>query len=266
MVTGVLERRRAAALRIVGDRQALADRVTAAPAGYVLAHDCSDIVRHCALLSPLPSLLEARVVVTPARVPGEWHVDVGSRDRLGLLAAFTGVLVEFGIDVVQAVLATWDDGAALQAFIVRSTPAPDAYGLERAFEASLLVPMASERVEGADVLFDDEASELYTRCEVRAADQPGLLHAVAVAFAAASVDVHAARVTTVAGRAHDLFDLSDRGGGKLAPQTRHTIEALLETGVAARRRRRRMLSWAQRSWQASRVATTSASAPRQVLP
>jgi [protein-PII] uridylyltransferase len=250
VVSDVIERRRAAALRIVGDRRALADRITAAPDGYVLAHDSTDIVRHCALLSPLPSEREARAVVTPGRAPGEWHLDVGSRDQVGLLAAFAGVLVASGIDVVQAVLATWADGGALQAFIVRAAVAPDAHALERAFEASLRVPLASDPVDSADVVFDDEASELYTRCDLRSPDQPGLLHAFAVAIAAAGADVHAARVATIDGVAHDVFDLSERGGGKLAPPTRDAIRTLVRTGVTSTPRRRRR-SWSRptaRSW------------------
>jgi [protein-PII] uridylyltransferase len=217
----------------------LADRITAAPAGYVLVHDSTDVVRHCSLLSPLPSPREARAVVTPGRATGEWHLDVASRDQVGLLAAFTGVLASTGIDVVQAVLATWDDGGALQAFVVRSTPAPDGHALERAFEASLRAPLTSDPVEGAEVVFDDEASELYTRCDVRAVDQPGLLHAVAVAMAAAGADVHAARVATVDGAAHDVFDLSDPSGAKLSPPAREAIRHLLRTGVVPARRRRR---------------------------
>ena len=237
-MTDMVERRRTAALRIVGDRPKLADRIATAPAGYVAAHGSSDIVRHCSLLSPLPSQREARAVVTPGRVQGEWHLDVASRDQVGLLAAFTGVLSSSGIDVAQAVLATWDDGAALQAFIVRATPAPDAHALERAFEASLRVPLSSPPVDQAHVTFDDEASDLYTRCDVRAPDQPGLLHAFAAAIAAAGADVHAARVATVDGRAHDVFDLSDRTGAKLASTTRDAIRHFLRDGVVPVRRRR----------------------------
>ena len=63
--------------------------------------------------------------------------------------------------------------------------------------------------------FDHTASPLYTACQVQAVDKPGLLHAIATAMAAAEVDIHAARVTTVDGTAVDHFDLSDRAGHKL---------------------------------------------------
>jgi [protein-PII] uridylyltransferase len=230
-----VERRRTATLRLVGDSSEAAARIAEAPPGYVLVHDSSDIARHCDLLSPLPDLSEVRVVATPGRSTGDWHLDVATRDRPGLLASFTGVLSNAGIDVVQAVLATWDDGAALEAFVVRSAVAPDAMTLQGAFVASLRDPLRAEPVAEASVTFDDDASPLYTRCDIRAADQPGLLHAVAVAIATAGADVHAARVTTDGGFAHDVFDLSDPSGDKLGRALQDAIRAGLCTGVAVSR-------------------------------
>lgn len=216
-------RRRAAASRMVGSTGEVAARVGTAPPGYVLAHNSSDIVRHCELLSPVPAVGEARVVLTPGRVASEWHLDVASRDRPGLLAAFTGVLAASGIDVVQAVVATWDDGAALEAFVVRSPESPDASFLQDALETSLGEPLTNDPVAGAEVTFDDSASALYTRCDVRAADRHGLLHDVATAIVTAGADIHAAAVSTVDGMALDRFDLSDQAGNKLDPELMEAI-------------------------------------------
>ena len=91
-------------------------------------------------------------------------------------------LAERAIDVIQAVVATWDDGAALQAFVVRSAPAPDAAGLQTAFEASLDRRLSAPALPDATVAFDRGASTVYTACEVQAADRPGLLHVLAVAI------------------------------------------------------------------------------------
>jgi [protein-PII] uridylyltransferase len=232
--SGPAARRVAAAVRLVGGDEAAAARIGDAPAGYVLAHDSSDIARHCSLFSPLPGPDHVRVVATPGRAAGEWHLDVGARDRPGLLAAFTGVLAGHGVDVVQAVLATWDDGAALEAFVVRSSAPPDVRTLQAAFEGSLGLPLWSAPVADASVAFDRDASPLYTACEVRAADRPGLLHAVAVALAEAGADVHAARVVTVGGVARDRFDLSDGAGAKLGPAQEDAVRAHIAAGVAAR--------------------------------
>ncbi|HEX9529869.1 MAG TPA: hypothetical protein VF954_01930, partial [Acidimicrobiales bacterium] len=155
------------------------------------------------------------------------------------LAAFSGVLADVGIEVAQAVLATWDDGAALQAFVVRAVPAPDGRELQARFEASLGRPLCSPPVGDAEVSFDGAPSPLYTPCRVRAADRPGLLHSIAVAIAVAGGDVHAARVVTAGGMARDDFDVSDRDGHKLVAADRAAIRAAIIEGVGARRSGRR---------------------------
>jgi [protein-PII] uridylyltransferase len=231
--------RRKAAVRLVGADSTAAARIATAPAGYLLAHTSSDIVRHCELLSVLPAPGQARVVCTPARAPGEWHVDVGSRDRPGLLAAFTGVLARLRIDVHQAVLATWDDGAALEAFVVRSADPPDPGALQDMFERSLVEPLTSVPITDAEVSFANVGVGPYTTCDVRAVDRPGLLHALAVAIAAAGADVHAASVTTTDGIAHDRFDLSDRAGQPLDAATEDVIRIGVTHGIAATGRRHR---------------------------
>lgn len=233
-----LTQRRAAAIRLVRPGPPV-DRIATAPPGYLLAHASSDVARHAGLLASLPAPAEVRVVATPGRVSGAWHLDVGTRDRPGLLAAFTGVLATSGIDVAQAVLATWDDGAALQAFVVRSAAAPDPHTLQPTLEASLREPLGSDPVEDAVLSFDDTASALYTRCDVRAPDRPGLLHAIAVAIATAGADVHAARVTTSGGAAHDIFDLSDRRGRKLDVGLQQAVGRRLRDGVSGLRPSRR---------------------------
>jgi len=231
--------RTAAAVRLVGADSLAAGRIATAPAGYLLAHTSSDIARHCELLSPLPSAGEARVVLTPSRSPGEWHLDVASRDRPGLLAAFTGVLAHCGVDVHQAVLATWDDGGALEAFVVTAPEPPDLGALQEALEQSLDEPLSSAPIADAEVSFANGASALYTSCDVRAADRPGLLHAIAVAISAAGADVHAARVTTSNGVAHDRFDLSDQAGSRLDGVLEEAIRTGVKCGVTTGRRPRR---------------------------
>lgn len=233
--------RKRAAIRLVGTDSLAAERIATAPAGYVMAHTSSDVARHCELLSPAPAPGEARVVITPGRVPGEWHLDVGSHDRPGLLAAFTGVLARQGVDVHQAVLATWDDGGALQAFVIAGAPPPEP--LQEAFELSLDEPLASPPIADARVSFSD--AELYTSCEVRAADRPGLLHAIAVAIASAGADVHAARVTTRNGIAHDRFDISDQAGLRLDVSLEEAIRVGVTHGTLPRRGHRRDRSASQ---------------------
>jgi UTP:GlnB (protein PII) uridylyltransferase len=180
------------------------DRLATAPDGYARVHSRADLLRHAALLETLPAPGEVRVVTTPGRSAGTWNLDLAARDQPGLLARFTGVLAAHGVDVVQAVIATWDDGAALQTFVVRGASVPEAIEFERALGRRLL----PQPIDDAAFVFDDESSPVYRLCEVTAPDRPGLLHAIAVAFAQSGIDVHAASVTTVDGVARDRFDLS----------------------------------------------------------
>ena len=229
---GQVEARKSAAGRHVEPGGEAARRIAAASPGYLLAHDSGDIARHCQLLSPLAAPGEVRALVTPGRSRGEWHLDVASRDRHGLLAAFTGVLAARYLDVAQAVVATWSDGAALQAFVIRSAGEPDVTSLRSSLQISLAESISSAPLFDAVVVFDNDASPLFTRCDVRAADRVGLLHSVATAIAAAGADVHAAGVSTSDGVALDRFDLSSPNGQKLSLQLQGAIDDHVHNGVA----------------------------------
>ncbi len=226
-----IDGKRAATLRLVETDARVASRVMTAPAGYLLALAGSDVARQCALLESLPAAGEVHVVATPGATSGCWHLDVTTRDRPGLLAAFTGVFAEAGIDVTQAVIATWPDGAALQAFAVRSDGSPDAAALADSLTASLDARLCAPPETDARIAFDQNASPLYTACQVEAPDHPGLLHAIASAIAATGTDIHAAGVATFDGSARDRFDLADRAGGKLDATRQEEIRTALRNGV-----------------------------------
>jgi [protein-PII] uridylyltransferase len=87
------------------------------------------------------------------------------------------------------------------------------------------------------------ASEHATVVEVRAADRPGLLHALGLALATAQVDVRSAHVATHAGQAVDTLYLAEPDGGPLEPpRVARVVAAMVdaaelpvrETEVAAR--------------------------------
>ena len=59
------------------------------------------------------------------------------------------------------------------------------------------------------------ASAESTVLEVRAADRPGLLHAIGSALAGVGVDLRSAHVATHAGQAVDVLYVSEPGGGQL---------------------------------------------------
>ncbi len=226
-------RRQAGAARLVGGEQQLLSRIENAPAGYLFARSAKDIASDVLLLERPPGRDEARVSVSQGD-DGRWGLVVVAADRPGLLARVTGVLADTGVDVEEATLATWSDGTALEAFRVRSVDRPSTDQLRMAIERSLGAPVRAEPVQDAVVRFDDDASPWYTLCDVRAPDRPGLLHAVAAAFAAADVRVHAARISTEGGMAHDRFDVVDRRGEKLDPSAKAQVSQALKTSRAPR--------------------------------
>lgn len=234
----LVERRRAEAMRLADGSAPALDRIRHAPRAYLLAEDAQDVARQAALLEPLPGRGRARVAVSTVEA-GWWRVEVASRDRPGLLAAVSGVLAEHGLDVADAVVATWGDGAALESFRVRceGTAAPDPGRLEAAIGDAFDRPLTSPANPEAEVSFDDAGSPWYTLCEVRSADRPGLLHTITVGLASVGASVHSARLETVDRRAVDRFSLTDATGRKLDRAAKDAARAAILGGVSARRRR-----------------------------
>ncbi|HEX2042779.1 MAG TPA: hypothetical protein VHF24_09090 [Acidimicrobiales bacterium] len=111
---------------------------------------------------------------------------------------------------------------------------------ERALEDAIGRPQAGEPVPDAKDAFEVEASPWYTLCEVRAADRPGVPHALAVAFAHARAHVHTARVTTVGGEAVDRVELTDGSGCKLDANVEESIPQALATACRPARGRWRI--------------------------
>jgi [protein-PII] uridylyltransferase len=165
-------------------------------------------------------------------------VEIASRDRPGLLATVVGVLSEAGLSVQEALVATWPDGGALESFRVMppSGSPPDADPLTAAIVEAFNRPLEAAAISDAEITFDDDGSPWYTLCEVRAADRPGLLHAITVGFAGAGVDVHSARVQTVGGQAVDLFELTDRNGRKLDESAKLAVVEATRGGMRTGRR------------------------------
>jgi assimilatory nitrate reductase catalytic subunit len=206
-------------------------RIAAAPAAYAEVTPLTDRARHAQLLEPRPAADEVRVLATPGR-DGTWNLDIVALDQPGLLARFTGVLIHESIQIQQAVLATWDDGAALQALVVKAPSEPDVVALQRALAWSLDQGITAPPVEGTTVEFDHTVSDVYTACAVSGPDRPGLLHAIAVAISNAGADIHAASVETRDGRAVDRFDLTDASHRKIEPIVCDLIRRNLAAGFS----------------------------------
>ena len=234
------ERRKAEAADLIPGWPGALERLESAPRVYVLRTHSEALARHARLLDPAPAK-QPRVAVTPA--DEGWWVDVAWHDDAGRLAAITKVLADIGLAVDDAVLATWPDGAVLDAFHVPLGVGPDPDALATAIADAVDQPMTSPPIPDAEVSVDSSSSPWHSVCEVRCTDRPGLLHALATSFAAAQIEVRAAQVTAQDGLVIDRFEVTDRDGAKLNDADVERFTQLVRSGVTARRRRfsRRLL-------------------------
>jgi [protein-PII] uridylyltransferase len=212
------------------------DRLRHASTTFLLAHDPVELARQAQLVEPIPRSGVVRVAVSPQPEPDTWTIDVGCRDAPGLLARLTGVLVSAGLEVTDAAIATWPDGAVLDTFLARGTRRPGARELAMAMEAALRQPLPRRVVPGLEITFDADAMPWHTTCTVRGPDQPGVLEAIAVAFAAAEVVVHTARISSADGQIRDRFTVSDRVGRKLDAAMQQRVTRALAGERVGRRR------------------------------
>ena len=188
----------------------------------------------------------------------ELHVvTVVAPDRPGLLADVAGVLASFRLTVKSALVRTVPaeeegrPGTAVDTWWVESSSAgpPDPATLELHLrrlgegDLSVLDPLARREAgfrtrAGAParprVVLLPGASAEATVLEVRAADRPGLMHAIGSALAGVGVDLRSAHVATHAGQAVDVLYVSERGGGQLSPpRVAETVSALVDAGSVA---------------------------------
>ncbi|HEY6629006.1 MAG TPA: cation:proton antiporter, partial [Acidimicrobiia bacterium] len=172
-VRNLAGRRRAETIRLIGDRPDLVRRIEEAPQSYLLRETSVAIARQVGLLEPLPGPGEARVSITTVESGPDFWIDVGARDRPGLLAAVTGVLASLGVDVSEALVATWPDRGALETFsvVVAATAPPDPGHLARQIEEGLDAPVMADPIPGAVLDFDDDSSPWHTIAEIRAPDR-----------------------------------------------------------------------------------------------
>jgi [protein-PII] uridylyltransferase len=193
-----------------------------------------------------------RVAVTP--MDELFIVTVVAADRTGLLADIAGVLAGFRLTVksalVRTVSAETEDGPdiAVDTWWVESAggdapiPATLELSLRRLGEGdlSVLEPMvrrdAGYRTRNGTlarprVVLLPGASAEATVLEVRAADRPGLMHAIGAALAGVGVDLRSAHVATHAGQAVDVLYVCEHGGGRLSPpRVAETVSVLVDAG------------------------------------
>jgi Kef-type K+ transport system membrane component KefB/predicted amino acid-binding ACT domain protein len=246
----LVERRRAEAVRLAGADPNVIDRIQRAPRAYLLNQEAKDIARQARFVEPVPARGEASVTVLDSG-DDTWRIEVATRDQPGLLATVSGVITDRGFDIIDAAVATWRDGAALDTFLVRQSETspdspspegttkpdpPDPIELESAIVAALGRPVTSSPNPYAELHFENDASPWYTICEVRSPDRRGLLHSLTAAMATLGVNVHSARLMTVDGHVVDRFEITDSNERKLDERTELLVADAVRDGVTPRRK------------------------------
>jgi Kef-type K+ transport system membrane component KefB len=232
----LIERRRTEAMLLARAEPRVVERIRSAPRAYLARQTPEVIVRHAALIERPLGTTSVRIAVD-ASENGKWWVDVGARNRPGLMARVTGVLETAGLDVERAVVATWDDDAAVESFLVTSATEPEQEKLAAGIELAAGELLQADPVAGAIVRFDDIASPWHTICEIQTPDFPGLLHDLSSVFAAAGVEIKAATIGRCGALAEDRFEVTGRDGPRLNKEERALVEEYLRSGIVARQRR-----------------------------
>ncbi len=197
---------------------------------------------------------DARPRVAISRLDELHAVTVVAVDRGGLMADIAGTLAAFRLTVKSALLRTVPSGAggpgvAVDTWWVDPGPfeLPTTATLETALrrlgegDEAVLAPLrrrdAGYRSTGhaADrprVVLLPGASADATVLEVRAADRPGLLHAIGTALTGVGVDLRSAHIATHAGQAVDVLYVAEPAGAILTPaRVATTVAALVDAGT-----------------------------------
>lgn len=220
----LVESRIRAALALSSD-DAIRTRITHAPASYALAHSPQQLIDHALLVEPMPRSGDARVVVLPTSTKDQWLVNIACRDKPALLARLSGALSSLDLNVVNAEIATWADGAVLDIFTVQSTNEPRLGAVSDAVQRSLQVRnvKTSGGPYNLEIQLDHSAHPWHSIMRVEGDDQSGLLRDITATLAKLKVVIHHAQIDTIQGRVHNMFEISDAHGRKLSAQASNKI-------------------------------------------
>lgn len=190
------------------------------------------------------------VAVHPLSVRGTTELFVCAPDREGLFAAITATLDRLRFSVVEARILSSRSGLALDTFLLLDSDSMKPADAERARalaaamrDALTHTPYTSRPVQRGlsrqlrhfqmtprTEYVDDQASGR-TQLALVCTDRPGLLAAVAQAFADTGIKVHDARIATFGERVEDFFQLTDSNDRLLDDALRKRLDAALEHRV-----------------------------------
>jgi UTP:GlnB (protein PII) uridylyltransferase len=215
--------RRSEALELAGTLAAK-ERIENTSAQHLLAYEPATLARHASLVEPVPTQGKVRVEVHPTSANDMWIIDIATRDQRGLLARLCAALVDEGLEVTSAAISTWADGAVLDTFTVRCPIKPDAEKVAHAAQKRLATKLSLSSLPSTTttshlkLTLDNNSNPWNSIVVATGLDQPGVLQAIATAFAQARIEVHHARINTDGSAITDRFEVTTSKGRKITSQ------------------------------------------------
>jgi [protein-PII] uridylyltransferase len=193
------------------------------------------------------------IEAAPGRADKTFELTIAAVDQPRLFATIAGALSLHGLNILAADIFSWKDGTAVDVFTVGEPPenlyAEEVWArigrsvgyamvgkldLAARLEERSRSPLARGRGRprlGPLVTIDNRISDFYTVVEVAATDRTGFLFDMARTLAAHGLSIHLAKITTIKGRAADVFHVRTHDGQRLFDVDR--LDALRRDLLAA---------------------------------
>jgi [protein-PII] uridylyltransferase len=205
------------------------DTLATLPSSYLGATSVSEMADDIRLLLKPPRAGELRMRVDAGGHEAGAVITICVPDRPGTLARTAGVLALHRLSVIKAQAYSTSTGIALERFVVENSADWSALenDLTAAYSGRLAVePRLQKKVSEyektalppPEIRVIDDASSHSTVLEVRARDALGLLYAITAAMSDLDLDIHVAKIDTLARRVVDVFYVRTAWGDKLLPE------------------------------------------------
>lgn len=215
------------------------------PTRYLRTHSEAEIRRHCALAQQTGEA--SGPAVDLVRLNGTWGLTVITDDRPSLLAAVSGALASFGMNILKAEAFSNARGMSLETFkfadphrTLELNPTESdrlRETVSRALQGKVDVhrllenrrkPLAVNRTSRVQpsVVFNNGTSETATLIEIVAEDRPGLLYDLTRTISEAGCNIEVVLIDTEAHKALDVFYVTARG-----QMLSESLENTLKTGL-----------------------------------
>ncbi|MCH8536172.1 MAG: [protein-PII] uridylyltransferase [Alkalimonas sp.] len=194
-------------------------------ADYFIRYNAKQIVWHCEHILRHKQPKEPLVLVSKAPIRGSTQVFVYTPDQPNLFARMVAALDSKKVDIFDAQIMTNKDGYAMDTFVILeqngqpvSSPSR-VQSIKRALEQhiqgkpeqrqhSRISRQMRQFNVPPKVSFMQGNSKNRTMVEIAALDAPGLLARIGDVFQQCSIQIHAAKITTLGERAEDFFMVS----------------------------------------------------------